>query len=103
MMQSFNLLALTGTATDANGSWRDASQLQVPFTLQVSGAGAGDVVVINGSCAVDKPADASHEVQLASVNADGFTTVSTPLRWIKARKAAATQSSTVALAAHTEK
>ena len=89
------LLETTGTAVNTNGRWFYVGNLSVPFSVHVTGAGAGDAIVINPSCAPAEPAAATHHVQVASVTADGITAITSPVAWIKARKAAATQSSAV--------
>ncbi len=98
--KTLTLLNLTGTATDTNGTWIYVGNIAAPFSVHVTGAAAGDTVVINTSCSPTAPAAATHHVQEASVTADGITTISKPVAWIKARKAAATQSSAVWLHGH---
>ncbi|MBI4872719.1 MAG: hypothetical protein HY814_14265 [Candidatus Riflebacteria bacterium] len=95
--KNITLLNLTGATVDADGVWTYVGNMDVPFTIHVTGSGAGDSIVLNGSCKVPVPAAGTHDVVLATVTTDGFTTVSTPVTWVKSRKAAATQSSTVFL------
>lgn len=103
MQMNLTLLALSGVATDANGTWMDASRLLAPFSVQVSGGGAGDTVIVNGSCSPTQPINTAHESQLASITADGITVITGPVRWIKARKPAATISTSVFLSGFIEK
>lgn len=93
--KNLTLLETTGTATNTNGTWAYVGHLSAPLSVHVTGAGAGDAIVINTSCSPTAPAAATHHVQVASVTADGITAITAPVTWIKARKAAATQSSAV--------
>lgn len=93
--KNVTLLNLTGTATDTNGTWVPVAAFAAPFSVHVTGSGAGDAIVINTSCSPTAPAAATHHVQEASVTSDGITVITKPVMWIKARKAAATQSSAV--------
>lgn len=97
--KTITILNLLTTATDANGVWFYVGNLRAPFTVHVTGSGAGDTITINASCAV-QPAAGTHDVPVAAVTSDGFTVISQPVKWIKARKPAATQSSTVFVHGH---
>ncbi len=98
--KTLTLLDLSGVATDANGSWVYVGYFAAPFSVHVTGSGAGDAVVINSACSPTTPAAATHHVQEASVTSDGITIIAKPVAWIKARKPAATQSSAVWLHGH---
>lgn len=97
--KTLTILNLSGVATDANGVWTYVGNVRAPFTVHVTGSGASDTVTINASCAL-APAAGTHDFQVAAVTTDGFTVISQPVKWIKARKPAATQSSAVFLHGH---
>lgn len=93
--KNLTLLETTGAAVNTNGVWFNVGHLAAPFSVHVTGSGAGDAIVINTSCSPTPPAAATHHVQVASVTTDGITAITAPVTWIKARKPAATQGSAV--------
>jgi hypothetical protein len=97
--KSITILNTIGVATDADGVWNYVGNVRAPFTVHVTGSGAGDTITINASCAA-KPLNTTHDVSVGAIVADGFTVISQPVKWIKARKPAATQSSAVFLHGH---
>lgn len=94
--QPLTLLALTGTNTDANGVWYDVSQAEFPLAVTIVGAGAGDGITLNVTNQNPLPANATHDTPVsAAITSDGITYINGPVMGLKARKPAATQSTTV--------
>jgi hypothetical protein len=90
------LLGTTGVGVDANGTWIDVSEMEFPIRILIIGAGAGDAITINLTSKFPLPANAVHDIPLqAAITADGFFDVTAPVTGIKARKPAATQTTTV--------
>jgi hypothetical protein len=79
------------TAT-TTGNWIDVSELEVPYTVHIRAAGAGDTYQVYGSCEDPQPANATDGIAVGSVlNAANATlSITTPYRWLKAKKTAHT-------------
>lgn len=77
-----------GTGT---GSWIDAGEIDVPYTVEFPNAAAGDTYDIYVSNKEPKPADASDDQKLgATVAAAGIRIITEPYRFIKFKKTAHT-------------
>ena len=80
---------LNSTAVD-DGTWIACEQFNVPFSVDVQGIVGADRVQIRVSNDKTKPSNAVHERQLGTdISANGVTEVTSPYKWIKARKSAA--------------
>lgn len=90
------LLALAGTAVDANGTWFDVSEMEFPLAVLVVGGAASNDITIDVTDQYPLPANSVHDAPYgAAIVADGVTLINGPVMGIKARKPAATASTTV--------
>ena len=92
------LYTFTGAS---NGTWFPAQNYEIAYTLHFVGSGAGDTCEVRVSNAVAQPADASHESLFgAAVATDqAMVSVDKPFQWMKVRKTAHTQTTTVDICA----
>lgn len=93
LKQDLVLLNLAGTATDANGVWYDVSEFEFPLGIVLVGSGAGDALIVNATGKYPLPANSVHDAQIGSYTSDQVVAINGPIRGIKVRKSAATQSS----------
>jgi hypothetical protein len=84
---SQNLYSDNGTTT---GNWIDVSELEVPYTVFIRASGAGDTYQLMGSNEDPQPANATDGALVGSAinTALSLTTISAPLKWLKAKKTA---------------
>jgi hypothetical protein len=86
-----NRVLLNNSAVD-NGTWVEATQWNVPFSITLQGFAAGDSAEVRVSNLVGTapPANTVHEILYGTAfTADGKQEVTAPYRWVKVRKAAA--------------
>lgn len=95
------LLSTVGAAT-SNGSWVDATQYEIPYSIHFQGTGVGDTCEIRVSNDRTQPPDTDHDALFGTaVNTDQKTvSITETYRWIKVRKTAATGATTADLQAH---
>ncbi len=74
---------LDGVTGTQDGVWKDITSWR-RTTIEINGI-SGDTVIISGSCATTKPANASHIVPIATITEDTIAEISSKLKWIKVR------------------
>jgi hypothetical protein len=93
LKQDLVLLNLSGGATDANGVWYDVSEFEFPLGVIIVGSGASDALIVDVTGKYPLPANSVHDAQVGSYTTDQLVQISSPVRGLKVRKTAATQSS----------
>ncbi len=98
------ILVTTGTNT-SNGTWIACDEFEVPFSLHFVGTAAGDPCEIRVSNNPVQPLDTAHEALFgAAVATDQVTkSITEPYKWIKVRKTAATQGTSVYMLAQSRR